>query len=296
MTGTLKGIILAGGSGSRLYPLTLSISKQLLPIYDKPMIYYPLSTLIIAGVEDVLIICNPGEDKLFSKLLGDGSHLGIKISYKIQEKPEGIAQALLIGKDFLDGSNCVLILGDNLFYGPKLEEKLVSAASSLEGATVFAHQVPDPERYGVVEFDASGKVISIVEKPLDPKSNFAVTGLYFFDSMASEIAASISPSPRGELEITDVNSAYLERGILKVEVLDNESVWLDAGTHDSMQESNNFVSNLNKKKGINLACLELEAYKKGHLNKDQLLEAALKMKDSYYRNYLMKFLEKEQKA
>tara|TARA_B100000674_G_C37961698_1_gene972330 strand:- start:1880 stop:2758 length:879 start_codon:yes stop_codon:yes gene_type:complete len=288
-----KGIILAGGSGKRLHPLTLSISKQLLPIYDKPMIYYPLSTLIIAGVIDVLIICNPGEDILFKKLLRDGSQLGINISYKVQEKPEGIAQALLIGKDFIDNSSCILILGDNIFYGQRLEEKLISAGSRLNGATVFAHEVKDPERYGVVEFDSSGKAISIIEKPSNPKSNYAVTGLYFFDSNAHEIASSLTPSARGELEITDVNAEYLKMGNLQVEVLDKTSTWLDAGTHQSYQESSEFVSLLNKKNGINLACLEVEAYKKGLLDKEQLRDVTLNMGDSYYQNYLMQFLESE---
>ena len=257
-----KGIILAGGSGKRLHPLTLSISKQLLPIYDKPMIYYPLSTLIIAGVTDVLIICNPGEDKLFNRLLGDGTHLGIDISYKIQEKPEGIAQALIIGKKFIDNSSCILILGDNIFYSPGLEDKLIDASSRLSGATVFAHEVKDPERYGVVEFDSSGKAISIVEKPINPSSNYAVTGLYFFDSKACEIASSLSPSTRGELEITDVNATYLEMGNLQVEVLDKGSIWLDAGTHQSYQQSSEFVSSLYENSGVNLACVEVDAFKK----------------------------------
>ena len=290
-----KGIILAGGSGKRLHPLTLSISKQLLPIYDKPMIYYPLSTLIIAGVTDVLMICNPGEDELYRRLLGDGSHLGIDISYKIQEKPEGIAQALIIGKDFLDNSSCILILGDNIFYGPRLEEKLIAVSSRSSGATVFAHEVEDPQRYGVVEFDSSGKAISIVEKPLNPASNYAVTGLYFFDSKAYEIASSITPSSRGELEITDVNAAYLKMGNLQVELLEKGSTWLDAGTHNSFQESSEFVSSLYKKNGINLACLELDAYKKGLLNKEQLKIAASNMKETYYQNYLIQFLELEHK-
>ena len=288
-----KGIILAGGSGKRLHPLTLSISKQLLPIYDKPMIYYPLSTLIIAGVTDVLIICNPGEDKLFNRLLGDGTHLGIDISYKIQEKPEGIAQALIIGKRFIDNSSCILILGDNIFYSPGLEDKLIDASSRLSGATVFAHEVKDPERYGVVEFDSSGKAISIVEKPINPSSNYAVTGLYFFDSKACEIASSLSPSTRGELEITDVNATYLEMGNLQVEVLDKGSIWLDAGTHQSYQQSSEFVSSLYENSGVNLACVEVDAFKKGLLDKEQLKKAALNMKDSYYQDYLMKFIDNQ---
>ena len=288
-----KGIILAGGSGKRLHPLTLSISKQLLPIYDKPMIYYPLSTLIIAGVTDVLIICNPGEDKLFNRLLGDGTHLGIDISYKIQEKPEGIAQALIIGKKFIDNSSCILILGDNIFYSPGLEDKLIDASSRLSGATVFAHEVKDPERYGVVEFDSSGKAISIVEKPINPSSNYAVTGLYFFDSKACEIASSLSPSTRGELEITDVNATYLEMGNLQVEVLDKGSIWLDAGTHQSYQQSSEFVSSLYENNGVNLACVEVDAFKKGLLDKEQLKKAALNMKDSYYQDYLMKFIDNQ---
>ena len=288
-----KGIILAGGSGKRLHPLTLSISKQLLPIYDKPMIYYPLSTLIIAGVTDVLIICNPGEDKLFNRLLGDGTHLGIDISYKIQEKPEGIAQALIIGKKFIDNSSCILILGDNIFYSPGLEDKLIDASSRLSGATVFAHEVKDPERYGVVEFDSSGKAISIVEKPINPSSNYAVTGLYFFDSKACEIASSLSPSTRGELEITDVNATYLDMGNLQVEVLDKGSIWLDAGTHQSYQQSSEFVSSLYKNNGVNLACVEVDAFKKGLLDKEQLKKAALNMKDSYYQGYLMKFIDNQ---
>ncbi len=288
-----KGIILAGGSGKRLHPLTLSISKQLLPIYDKPMIYYPLSTLIIAGVTDVLIICNPGEDKLFNRLLGDGTHLGIDISYKIQEKPEGIAQALIIGKRFIDNSSCILILGDNIFYSPGLEDKLIDASSRLSGATVFAHEVKDPERYGVVEFDSSGKAISIVEKPINPSSNYAVTGLYFFDSKACEIASSLSPSTRGELEITDVNATYLEMGNLQVEVLDKGSIWLDAGTHQSYQQSSEFVSSLYENNGVNLACVEVDAFKKGLLDKEQLKKAALNMKDSYYQDYLMKFIDNQ---
>lgn len=288
-----KGIILAGGSGKRLHPLTLGISKQLLPIYDKPMIYYPLSTLITAGIKDVLIICNPGEDKLFERFLGDGTKLGISISYKIQKKPEGIAQALIIGKNFLDGLGCALILGDNIFYSPTLEKKLISASSRTSGATIFAFEVKDPQRYGVVEFNSSGQAKSIVEKPLNPKSNYAVTGLYFFDSMACKIASSLMPSSRNELEITDLNAVYLKMGNLHVELLDEDSTWLDAGTHESYQESSEFVSSLYKKMGISLACLEVDAYKKGLLNIEQLKVAALNMNDTSYQKYLTKFINNQ---
>ncbi len=286
-----KGIVLAGGSGKRLHPLTISISKQLLPVYDKPMVYYPLSTLLLSGIEDILIICNPGEDILFSRLLGDGSQLGVNISYMIQHKPEGIAQSLILGKDFLKDDPCVLILGDNIFHGGGLEELLLSVSNRSTGATVFAYEVKDPQRYGVIEFDNSGNAISIVEKPIDPSSKYAVTGLYFFDNKAYDIASSIKPSARGELEITDVNKEYLKMNQLHVEVLKSGSVWLDAGTHDSLLESSQFISTLQKRQAINVACLEAIAYQKGLITNDQLRMAASKLGKSDYSNYLLKVAE-----
>lgn len=286
-----KGIVLAGGSGKRLHPLTVSISKQLLPVYDKPMIYYPLSTLIMAGIRDILVICNPGEDILFNRLLGDGSQFGINISYMIQDKPEGIAQSLILGKDFLNNDPCALILGDNIFHGGGLEEILISVSSQSSGATVFAYEVNDPERYGVIDFDNSGKAISIIEKPIKPISKFAVTGLYFFDNKAYEIASSITPSPRGELEITDVNAEYLKINMLQVEVLGSGFVWLDAGTHDSLLESSQFIASLQKRQAINVACLEAIAYKKGFITNDQLRMTASKLGKSDYSDYLLKVAE-----
>lgn len=283
-----KGIILAGGAGTRLYPLTLSISKQLLPIYDKPMIYYPLSILMMAGIKDILIICNPGEDKLFRRLLGNGHHLGIKISYLIQAKPDGIAQALILGKDFLNNHPCALVLGDNIFHGVELEKLLTSVSNRSEGATVFASEVVDPNRYGVVNFDDSGKVLSIVEKPVNPLSKYAVTGLYFYDNQACEIASSLKPSARGELEITDLNSEYLKMNKLQVEILQSGSVWLDAGTYDSLLESSHFIATLQKRQSISLGCIEIVAYRKGFINNNQLREIALSISNPDYSNKLLR--------
>ena len=286
-----KGIILAGGSGSRLYPLTSSISKQLLPVYDKPMIYYPLSVLILAGITEILIICNPGEDILFNRLFGDGSHLGIKIDYAVQDKPDGIAQALIIGRDFIQDSGCVLILGDNIFYGAGLEDLLISACKRETGATVFAYEVADPRRYGVIEFNKSGKAISIIEKPSNPASKYAVTGLYFYDSKAPEIASKLKPSNRGELEITDLNAHYLKSGQLNVEVLESGSLWLDAGTHDSLLESSQFIATLQKRQAINVACLEAISFQKGNISRSQLLNLAKKINNTKYTNYLIRIAD-----
>ena len=289
----MKGIILAGGQGTRLYPVTLSTCKQLLPVYDKPMIYYPLSVLMMAGIQEILIISTPGDLPRFEQLFGDGSHLGLKISYAAQEKPEGIAQAFLIGENFIGEDNVALILGDNIFYGHHLGS-LVSSCRFLEkGAVIFGYEVKDPERYGIVEFDPSGKVIEIVEKPQHPKSNFAVTGLYFYDNDVIKIARTLEPSKRGEYEITDVNRIYLERGDLHLRVLDRGFAWLDTGTHSSLQQASMYVQTLQERQGISIACLEEIAYKMGFISRQQLDTRIGLLSKSDYGQYLKQMLVRD---
>lgn len=280
-----KGIILAGGSGSRLYPVTQVACKQLLPIYDKPMIYYPLSTLMLFGITDILLISTPKDIPQFQSLLGDGNHLGLKISYKIQEKPSGIAQAFIIGKEFIGSDNVVLILGDNIFYG--VYDFLRHARQFQGGALVFGYYVRDPQRYGVVEFDEMGRVVSIEEKPKQPKSNYAVTGLYIYDNRVAEIARNLKPSGRGELEITDVNKAYLDEGLLRVEKLGRGIAWLDTGTHESMLDAANFISTIEKRQGQKIACIEEIAYRMRFINRQQMTTLLGKMADNEYKKYLL---------
>lgn len=288
----MKGIILAGGSGTRLYPLTKAISKQMLPIYDKPMIYYPLSILMLAGIKDILIISTPEDTPRFEQLLADSDQLGINISYSVQEKPEGLAQAFIIAEDFIGDDSVSLILGDNIYYGQGLSKMLQRASAKKAGATVFGYHVNDPERFGVVEFDESMKAISIEEKPTEPKSNYAVTGLYFYDNRVVEIAKSIKPSERGELEITDVNKRYLELGELDVELMGRGFAWLDTGTHESLLEASTFIETIERRQNLKIACLEEIAYRMGYIDEAAVEKLAEPLKKNAYGQYLMKLINK----
>ena len=286
----MKGIVLAGGAGTRLHPITRGVSKQLLGVYDKPMIYYPISTLMLAGIRDILIITTPEDQPSFQRLLGDGSRFGVRFSYAVQPKPEGLAQAFLIGKSFIGADSVALVLGDNIFYGAGLEQLLLQAAARTEGATVFGYYVRDPERFGVVEFDKNGKAVSIEEKPEKPKSHYAVTGLYFYDNDVVNIAENIKPSARGELEITAVNSEYLRRGKLNVEVFKNGYAWLDTGTHDSMLDAANFIRTIETRQGLQIACLQEIAYEKGWMTAQDVLDSIDDMLKTEYGQYLKRLV------
>jgi glucose-1-phosphate thymidylyltransferase len=289
----MKGIILAGGSGTRLYPITQVVCKQLLPVYDKPMIYYPLSTLMLAGIEEILIITTPEDQALFTTLLGDGSSWGLKLHYKIQERPEGLAQAFIIGEDFIGSDSVCLVLGDNIFFGHGLPELLKNAVSRKSGATVFGYYVKDPERYGVVEFDKNKSALSIEEKPVNPKSNYAVTGLYFYDKDVVTIAKNLRPSKRGELEITDVNKIYLERNKLSVEIMGRGFAWLDTGTHNSLVEATLYIKTIEDRQGLKVGCVEEIAYRMGYINREQLIQSADKLAKSGYGEYLRTIAQEE---
>jgi glucose-1-phosphate thymidylyltransferase len=287
----MKGIVLAGGSGTRLHPVTECISKQLLPVYDKPMIYYPLSALLLAGIRDILIISTPSDTPRFEQLLGSGERWGVRLQYAVQPSPDGLAQAFLIGREFLAGEGCCLVLGDNIFFGHELAGMLRAAAQRRDGATVFAYAVNDPERYGVVEFDANRRAVSLEEKPKQPKSRYAVTGIYFYDGQIVRVAESIKPSPRGELEITDVNRWYLERGQLTTEVLGRGMAWLDTGTHDSLLEASTFIQTIEKRQGLKVACLEEIAFRQGYIDASQVKALAARVAKSTYGEYLKRILD-----